>query len=199
MLCYAEPVQCHFIVDYNSRISWSFSAQRCNWTTIHWKWWDKRTSKIRHTRTMNEFQMSFYAGSWNPWPRNRKLSDTRWSGKRWRKQYDGIHILLKIKRSWVDLEIRSSTFMIRSIYPYDWMRLKMSLVPRTYSSYGDRTFAAAGPHLWNSLPVQPRNPDISYRLFLRQLKGHLFGNHGHGALWLLICSALEKHLLTYLL
>jgi len=26
-----------------------------------------------------------------------------------------------------------------------------------------------------------------------------FGNDGHGALWLLICNALEKHLLTYLL
>jgi len=26
-----------------------------------------------------------------------------------------------------------------------------------------------------------------------------FGKHEHGALWLLICSALEKHLLTYLL
>ena len=37
-----------------------------------------------------------------------------------------------------------------------------------------RTFAAAGPHLWNSLPVQLRNPDISYGLFRRQLKGHLF-------------------------
>ena len=46
-------------------------------------------------------------GSWNPWPHSSKLSDTRWSGKRWCKQCDGIHILLK--RSWVDLEIRSST------------------------------------------------------------------------------------------
>ena len=27
------------------------------------------------------------------------------------------------------------------------------LVPRTLSIYGDRTFAAAGLHLWNSLPV----------------------------------------------
>ena len=27
------------------------------------------------------------------------------------------------------------------------------VVPRTLSSYGDRTFAAAGPRLWNSLPV----------------------------------------------
>jgi len=31
-----------------------------------------------------------------------------------------------------------------------------------------------GPRLWNSLPVQLRNPDITYRLFQRQLKGHLF-------------------------
>ena len=47
-------------------------------------------------------------------------------------------------------------------------------VLRTLSSYGDRTFAAAGPRLWNSLPVQLRNPDIIYGLFRRQLKGHLF-------------------------
>jgi len=49
------------------------------------------------------------------------------------------------------------------------------VVPRTLSSYGDRTSAAAGHRLWNSLPVQLRNPDITYcRLFQRQLKGHLF-------------------------
>ena len=46
------------------------------------------------------------------------------------------------------------------------------VVPRTLSSYGDRTFAAGGPRLWNSLPVQLRNPDITYGLFRRQLKGH---------------------------
>ena len=49
------------------------------------------------------------------------------------------------------------------------------VVPRTFSSYGDRTFAAAGPRLWNSLPVQLRNPDITYGLFRRHLQGHLFG------------------------
>jgi len=70
---------------------------------------------------------------------------------------------------------------------------------RTYSSYGDKIFAASGPRLWNSLPVQLHNPDITCGLFRQQLKGHVFGNHGHGALWLLICSASEKHLLTYLL
>ena len=48
------------------------------------------------------------------------------------------------------------------------------VVPRTLSSYDNRTFAAAGPRLWNSLPVQLRNPDITYGLFRRQLKGHLF-------------------------
>jgi len=77
--------------------------------------------------------------------------------------------------------------------------IKTCVVHRTYSSYGNRTFAAAGPRLWNSLQVQLCNPDITYGLFRRQLKGHLFGNQGHGALWLLIRSALEKHLLTYLL
>ena len=48
------------------------------------------------------------------------------------------------------------------------------VVTPTLSSYGDRTFAAAGPRLWNSLPVQLRNPDITYGLFRRQLKGHHF-------------------------
>jgi len=74
------------------------------------------------------------------------------------------------------------------------------VVPRTLSSYGDRTFAAAGPRLWNSLPVQLRNPDITYGLCRRQLKAHLFREAW--TLWrsvTLICVALEEHLLTYLL
>jgi len=74
------------------------------------------------------------------------------------------------------------------------------VVPRTYNSYGDRTFAAARPRLWNSVPVQLRNPDISYGRFRRQLKGHLFGNDEHGALSPSICSAIGKrftYVLTY--
>jgi len=39
------------------------------------------------------------------------------------------------------------------------------VVLRTLSSYGDRTVAATGPHLWNSLPVQLHNSDITYGLF----------------------------------
>ena len=42
------------------------------------------------------------------------------------------------------------------------------------SCYGNRTFAAAGPRLWNSLPAQLRNPNITCGLFRRQLKGHFF-------------------------
>ena len=50
------------------------------------------------------------------------------------------------------------------------------VVPPTLSSYVDRTFAAAGPRLWNSLPVQLRNPDIKSPtgLFRWQLMGRLF-------------------------
>jgi len=41
--------------------------------------------------------------------------------------------------------------------------------------------------------------DIIYGQIRRQAGGTLFsGKHERGALWLLICGALEKHLLTYL-
>ena len=61
----------------------------------------------------------------------------------------------------------------------------------TCSSYIDRTFAATGPRLWNSLPVQLCNPDITYRW---QLKGHLFWEA-----WTRRSVTSEKHLLAYLL
>ena len=48
------------------------------------------------------------------------------------------------------------------------------VVPRTFSSYDDRSFTVAGPRLWNSLPVQLCTLDITDGLFRRQLKGHLF-------------------------
>jgi len=35
----------------------------------------------------------------------------------------------------------------------------------TQSSVGDRTFAAAAPRLWNSLPSDIRQPDLSYGQF----------------------------------
>jgi len=36
------------------------------------------------------------------------------------------------------------------------------VVRRTYSNYGDRCFAAAGPKLWSSLPTELRQADISF-------------------------------------
>jgi len=39
--------------------------------------------------------------------------------------------------------------------------------------FGDRSFAAAGPHLWNSLPTNLRQM-TSYGQFKLDLKSHLF-------------------------
>jgi len=37
------------------------------------------------------------------------------------------------------------------------------------SNYGDSCFAAAGPKLWNSLPAELRQADISFQRFKRLL------------------------------
>ena len=58
-----------------------------------------------------------------------------------------------------------------------WQRradISTYVVPRTLSSYSNRTFAATGSRLLNSIPVQLHSPDITYGLLRRQLKGHLF-------------------------
>jgi len=43
-------------------------------------------------------------------------------------------------------------------------------VPRTRSTYGDRSFAVAGPSVWNSLPPAIRDPSLSSQGFRRLLK-----------------------------
>jgi len=63
-------------------------------------------------------------------------------------------------------------------HPLQSANVPTRVVPRTLSGYGDRSFAEAGPRLWNSLPVQLRNLDITYGLFRRQVKGHLFRGAG---------------------
>ena len=50
------------------------------------------------------------------------------------------------------------------------------VVGRTQSSFGDRTFAVAAPRLWNSLPSDIRQPDLSYGQFRRSLKTFVFGH-----------------------
>ena len=49
------------------------------------------------------------------------------------------------------------------------------VVSRTSSSFGDRTFTAAGPQVWNSLPPNLRLCALSYGQFRQLLKTFLFG------------------------
>ena len=46
-------------------------------------------------------------------------------------------------------------------------------VPRTRTTYGDRSFAVSGPLAWNSLPVALRSSDVE-ETFRRHLKTFLF-------------------------
>jgi len=48
------------------------------------------------------------------------------------------------------------------------------IVPRTRLRFGDRSFSAAGPRIWNSLPQDLRRPDIELGEFRRLLKTFLF-------------------------
>jgi len=44
-----------------------------------------------------------------------------------------------------------------------------AIVSGTHSTFGDRSFAAAGPRLWNSRPIHLREEDNSYNSFRREL------------------------------
>ena len=48
-------------------------------------------------------------------------------------------------------------------------------VKRSRNQFGDRSFATASPTLWNSLPVQFWQPDITFRQFKRSIKTFMFG------------------------
>ena len=72
------------------------------------------------------------------------------------------------------------------------------VVTRTYSTFGDRAFGAAGPGLWNSLPLHLKDADISYSEYRRLLKTFLFGQWGHGAVWTVLTAPL-RNIRTYLL
>jgi len=49
------------------------------------------------------------------------------------------------------------------------------LVKRSRNQFGDRCFATAEPTLWNSLPEQLRQPDITFGQVKRSLKTFMFG------------------------
>ena len=62
---------------------------------------------------------------------------------------------------------------------FDFLALTALAVSRMRSSVRDRTFAAAGPQVWNSLPPNLRLCGLSYGQFRRLLKTFLFGQWGH--------------------
>jgi len=47
-------------------------------------------------------------------------------------------------------------------------------VPRTRTNYGDRSFAVHGPVMWNSLPADLHQMNISLPVFKKRLKMFLF-------------------------
>ena len=54
---------------------------------------------------------------------------------------------------------------------------RLMLLPATFhepATLGDRSFTAAGPHLWNNLPLHLRDFELSLSEFCRLLKTHLF-------------------------
>jgi len=75
----------------------------------------------------------------------------------------------------------------------------MCAVPRTHNSFGDRSFGAAGPRIWNSLPRGLRTLDISYKHCKTLLKTFLTRPRNAFVTFIGYISALEILLLTYLL
>jgi len=75
------------------------------------------------------------------------------------------------------------------------------IMPFQRRHIGVRCFSIAGPTLWNSLPEQLRQPDITFGRFKRSLKTFMFGYLGRGALCLNVKGVDKKssYLLTYLL
>ena len=87
------------------------------------------------------------------------------------------------------ISISSAVFaqlMAESPYTLQWAAPSPSKLTFTWgiwtpSNTCDRCFAAAGPRLWNTLPIQLRHCD-SLGQFKRLLKTYLFGGWDHGAL-----------------
>ena len=52
-------------------------------------------------------------------------------------------------------------------------RAQLRQVPRAWTTICRRSFAVAGPSLWNSLPAALRKPDMTLPTFKRQLKVYL--------------------------
>ena len=70
------------------------------------------------------------------------------------------------------------------------------------TNFGDRAYSAAEPRVWNYLPTELRQPELSYSRFRHSLKSFLFGRWYKSAVWLpLSVTAHQKYsnLFTYIL
>jgi len=54
---------------------------------------------------------------------------------------------------------------------------KVSVPRHRLSTYGRRAFAVAGPTVWNSLPEDMRDPEVSEDSYRQSLKTFLFAQH----------------------
>jgi len=81
--------------------------------------------------------------------------------------------------------------------------IRKLFVPRTHNKFGDRSFSAAGPRLWNDLPPGLQRPGLTFDSFKKSLKTHLFGDRSlsiylrHAVqVGLLLCGASESEVLV---
>jgi len=69
-------------------------------------------------------------------------------------------------------KLRPSRYQLRSSQSN-----QLIVPPVKFATYGPRSFAVAGPTIWNNLPVYLRDPHISLDNFRRQLKAFLFAQY----------------------
>jgi len=92
-----------------------------------------------------------------------------------------------------------STFDLSSSMVFVLSLIKTLVVPRRRSSFGDRSFAAARPRLWNSLPTNLRQM-TGYGQFRRHMISHLFRVFLEVTVTMIFCAIqVGLHLLTHLL
>jgi len=65
---------------------------------------------------------------------------------------------------------RAGSTPTRPVMHHSHTTLRNCSVTRVHSRFGDRCFAAAGPHIWNNLPASLRDKEVSCTEFIRQLK-----------------------------
>jgi len=98
---------------------------------------------------------------------------------------DQTHLAVVVVRLWcIDLTVGLAVDVDLAIWPMTSVlpaavvlvhgQLPVLDITRTTTSLGDRAFAVAGPHVWNSLPPAIRDLSLSLSVFGKLLKTYLF-------------------------